>query len=290
MTSLYQQTRAPDEIIVIDGGSTDGTYEYLQEQADEKKIIVYRHPSNIAEARNFAVQKAHHDIILCTDAWCQVDQHRCAEIMHVYETTDEKVVGGKSGLIAHNTFQHNAKHRFVSPDPDFHFVSSRNISFYKQVRKEVGWYPEYLTKRGEDTYFNYKIEQAGYKIFYCAKAIVQWHMGKDYQSFYKMFRNYTQGDAEVFVIHHTIQSYTIRQSIVFSICCILLLLCIGIGWRYGILIILWAVLGIGLYKRSIGGFWFDLRFSMAKIIGTTIGFRKWIYQGYQIRKIMKKGK
>ncbi|MEI8092105.1 MAG: glycosyltransferase family 2 protein [bacterium] len=68
MTSLYQQTRAPDEIIVIDGGSTDGTYEYLQEQADEKKIIVYRHPSNIAEARNFAVQKAHHDIILCTDA------------------------------------------------------------------------------------------------------------------------------------------------------------------------------------------------------------------------------
>jgi len=33
LQSLYNQTRSPDEIIIIDGGSKDGTYEYLQEQS-----------------------------------------------------------------------------------------------------------------------------------------------------------------------------------------------------------------------------------------------------------------
>ena len=75
--SLYHQTRSPDEIIVIDGGSTDGTYEYLQQQEKEGKLQVHRYLSNIAQARNFAVQKAHHDIILCTDAGCKVDKYRC---------------------------------------------------------------------------------------------------------------------------------------------------------------------------------------------------------------------
>ena len=184
---------------------------------------MYKHLSNIAEARNVAIAKASHDIILCTDAGCKVDSHRCESLMHIYETTDEVVVGGKSELLGNNSFQKKAKHRFVSPDPNFHFVSSRNISFYKNVRKEVGGYPEYLTKRGEDTYFNYKIEQAEYKIFFCPQAIVQRNMGKTYYEFYKMYRNYTQGDAEVYMIHKVLQSGTCKQGILSTLIFLMLL-------------------------------------------------------------------
>jgi len=287
MTSLYEQSRSPDEIIIIDGWSTDGTYEYLLQQSEEKGIQVYKHISNIAQARNFAIQKAHHDIILCTDAGCKVDKHRCEEIMHIYETTDEMVVGGKSELLAQNTFQKYAKFRFVSPDPNFHFVSSRNISFYRKVREEVGGYPEYLTKRGEDTYFNWKIEHAGYTIFFCPKAIVSRHMGKDYKAFYTMYRNYTQGDAEILAIHHKVQSGSIKQALLGT--AILILLCaVNIVLPYWRISIPGIIFAIGIYKRSPWGFFFDLRFSIGKMLGTIYGFRKGILKWYKISKTLQK--
>lgn len=290
LQSIYEQTRHPNEIIVIDGGSTDGTYEYLQTQDKQGKLKAYRHPSNIAQARNFAIQKTKHEIILCTDAWCKVDKHRCEEIMHIYETTQELVVGGKSELLGENAFQKKAKLRFISADPNFHFISSRNISFHKRIREEVEWYPEYLTKRWEDTYFNYKIEQAGYKIFYCPTAIVSRHMGKDYKAFYTMYRNYTQGDAEVYMIHHIIQSGSYKQAILGTLVGGILLSCILYFPRYSGEIVLVSLVGIGLYKRSPGGFWFDLKFSIGKLLGTIIGFRKGIYTGYTIKKTIKKAK
>jgi GT2 family glycosyltransferase len=92
--------------------------------------------------------------------------------MHIYETTNEKVVGGKSEYLIKSNFQRLVAQRIVSPNPQDHFVSSRNISFYKSVWEAVDGYPEELTKRGEDTYFNRKIEKAGYNIYYCPAAIV----------------------------------------------------------------------------------------------------------------------
>lgn len=284
--SLYQQTRTPDEIIVIDGGSTDGTYEYLQRQQEEKKLHVYRHLSNIAEARNFAIQKAHHEIILCTDAGCKVDNHRCEELMKIYETTDAKLVGGKSEFIAHTLFQRHAKSLLLSKDPSFHFVSSRNISFYKQARKDAGEYPEYLTKRGEDTYFNYRLEQAGYPMVYCPQAIVARHMGKDFTAFYKMYRNYTQGDAEVWTIHHVVQSNSIKQGIIGTWALIILII-LSMSTSYGILLSLGILACMGIYKRSSGWYLFDLKFNITKTRGILYGFRRGIIVGYAIKKKMK---
>lgn len=58
--------------------------------------------------------------------------------MHIYETTDQKVVGGKSEYLIKGHFQRLVARRIVSLETKDHFVSSRNISFYKSVWEEVG--------------------------------------------------------------------------------------------------------------------------------------------------------
>lgn len=290
MDSLYQQTKKPDEIIIVDGASNDGTLEYLKNEEKQWKIVLFSFKCNVAEARNHAIKHAKNELILCTDAGCIVNKDRCEEIIKVYETTDNKVVWWKSDYVIKDEFQKKVKNRIISPDPNFSFVSSRNISFYKKVWEEVMWYPEYLTKSWEDTYFNYTIEQAWYKIYFCKKAIVKRWMRKNYKDYYEMYRNYTQWDIEVFIIHKVVQSDSIKQAGVFVIFWLFLLSLLFILKWYAIPAYLIIAVMLWLYKRSGGWFVFDLKFSLTKIAGTAVWFIKWVVTWFQIKKKLRKEK
>jgi glycosyltransferase involved in cell wall biosynthesis len=282
LTSIYNQSRKPDEIILVDGKSNDGTLEYLKNEEKKWKIKVFSFKCNVPEARNYAIKKTKNEIILCTDAWCIVDKNRSKEIMKIYETTDNKVVGWKSDYIIKSEFQKKVKNRIMPIRPEMGFISSRNISFYKKVWYNVWWYPENL-KWWEDTYFNYIIEKAGYKIFFCKTAIVKRCMWKNYKDFYKMYRNYTQWDTEAFIIYNVIQSPSIKQAVIFLLFGVFLIVLLFVLKWYSIIAYLIILLMIWLYKRSGGGFIFDLQFSLAKMTWMTVGFIKWIIKWLKIK-------
>ena len=288
LDSLYSQTRKPDEIIIVDWWSTDWTYEILKKEEKEWKIRLLRNTIrqwNIARSRNLAIKNSSYDLILCTDAWNQLNKDRCEAYLKVYETTDEKVVGWKSEFIADTKFQKNCIHRLTSKVPNF---PSRNVSFYKQARKDAGWYPEFLTLWAEDTYFNNRLKDAWYKFHYCKDAIVKWELRKNYYEIYKMYRNYTQWDAEVLVVKWKNQSISIRQSIIFLCFFICLFLSIFVLKWWFIPLVIFLLIGIWLYKRTPGWFWFDLWFSCAKILWMTVWFVKWIFSWIRIRYFLEK--
>ena len=60
----------PEEIVIADGGSEDGTLEELNSR--ERGLLLVRvfvaPGANIAAGRNIAVREARHDWIACTDA------------------------------------------------------------------------------------------------------------------------------------------------------------------------------------------------------------------------------
>ena len=290
LDSLYSQTRKPDEIIIVDWWSKDWTFEILQEEEKKWKIKLLRNPIrqwNIARSRNLAIKNSSYDLILCTDAGNQLNKDWCEAYLKVYETTDEKVVWWKSEFIATTKFQKNCIPRLTSKVPNF---PSRNVSFYKQARKDAWWYPEFLTLWAEDTYFNNRLKDAGYHFYYCKDAVVKWELRKNYYEIYKMYRNYTQWDAEVLVAKWKNQSISIKQSIIFVCFFLCLFLSIFIlKWWFIPVVILWLI-AIWLYKRTQWWFRFDLHFSCAKIVWMTVGFIKWIFSWLRIRMREKKKK
>ena len=68
LDSLSGQTRPPDEVLVCDGGSTDGTLALLEAEARLNLRIVQRPGANISEGRNASIAAATGEVIAVTDA------------------------------------------------------------------------------------------------------------------------------------------------------------------------------------------------------------------------------
>ncbi|HVM11013.1 MAG TPA: glycosyltransferase, partial [Actinomycetota bacterium] len=71
LDSVRSQTRAPDEVVIVDGGSTDGTLGILR--GAEGVRVIEAPGANIARGRNLAIEAASHDHIAVSDADCVLD-------------------------------------------------------------------------------------------------------------------------------------------------------------------------------------------------------------------------
>lgn len=236
---ILSQMVLPDEIIIVDGGSKDGTWEMLVEKSKQNNLIkVWQHPGNISSGRNFAISKAQGEMIVVTDAGCTYDINWFRKIV-------EPVLSGKSSFVAtgfgpwfklEDGLLVHLIASATTPAP-FEFrknwlPSSRSVAFKKEVWQKIGGYPEWIPLC-EDVIFDLKVRRAGVIPEFVREALVFWRPRTTLKKYFKQLFGYTRSDGHGKLWFH-------RQMIRYIACSvniILLYLSITVSWWFVLILL-----------------------------------------------------
>ena len=96
LSSLASQTRRPDEVVLVDAGSTDGTVERLRELArrDPRIRLNVIAGVNVPQGRNEAIRLAQGPLIAVTDAGTLLEPQWLERLLAPIEGHPEIAVSG----------------------------------------------------------------------------------------------------------------------------------------------------------------------------------------------------
>jgi len=229
LDSVKAQTLQPDEVVIVDGGSTDQTVSLI-EKHNEKNFyvkLIKGEKLNRPQGRNLAISMAKNEIIACSDVGCRLDERWLANITRPFQLNpDVDVVTGISIACPKTLFEHCNSYSIVtektSEDVTGWFrkihrliykrrfskemPSSRSVAFKKSMWERVGGYPEDLDG-GEDTYFNVRMKESGALFEIARDARVYWHPRSKLTSFVYQNFEYAREDGKggLFVSKHLIR-------------------------------------------------------------------------------------
>jgi len=197
LKSIIKQTRRPDEFVIVDGGSKDKTQEIVKKYARKHKWIhlIISEGANIAEGRNIAIENSRFETIACIDGGCVAEEDWLEKLIKPLNECDVSF-GTSVPLSKSGKQKYFGMVLYKDPskiNPRTFLPSARNIAFKKECWKKVGGFPEDVYT-GEDTLFDLKLREAGFKFCFVPDAIVHWRMRGSWRKFWKQMYNYGVGD------------------------------------------------------------------------------------------------
>jgi glycosyltransferase involved in cell wall biosynthesis len=206
LESIRRQTRQPDEIVIVDAGSSDGTIEKLRlaESAGTLPVRVIVVPgANISKGRNMAIAEASSDLIAATDAGTFLDEHWLERLLVPFADPSVDVSSGFYRPAGRNDFERVLASvivpRLSEIDPEEFLPSSRSVAFRRAAWRSVGGYPEWLLVV-EDLVFDMDLRKSGAKFVFAPDAIASWYPRPTLRSFFKQYRNYSRGDGHARIL------------------------------------------------------------------------------------------
>jgi glycosyltransferase involved in cell wall biosynthesis len=217
LDSIIRQTRLPDEIIFVDGGSTDQTVSILRDFASEHRLplqVITESGANISRGRNMAIAAAAGPIIASTDAGVRLDKHWLEELLKPFQSeSPAAVVSGFFTSDPQTAFE-VAMGATVLPqvseiNPATFLPSSRSIAFLKSSWAAAGCYPEWLDYC-EDLIFDFRLRDKVGPFAFAPNALVYFRPRSTLRAFFKQYYHYARGDgkADLWRKRHAIRYLT----------------------------------------------------------------------------------
>lgn len=213
LDSLLSQTKKADEVVIVDGGSTDSTVRIIknyQRGAEQIRLVIEK--GTIAHGRNVAVDNARFKIIAMVDAGCIAKEDWLEKIAKPFTRKGADVVAGFYLMTGDSPMQKAvAPFLGISPqryDRNSFLPSARSMAFTKTIWEKVGGFSEIFSRAGEDTHFNYKIVKKGGSMIRVKDAIVYWEVPHTFSENLKKFYYYAKGDAQSGILWQPIQGRT----------------------------------------------------------------------------------
>lgn len=217
--SFLRQSHPPDEVVFVDGGSSDSTVSILEEYARrDGRVRVFVAPGvNIARGRNLAIAQSQGEILAVTDGGCRPELSWLENL--VKPLLADAAIGAVAGfrrIDAANTFERFAGLLSTSSDPGNDFdrlFFGRSSAFRRGLWQEVGGYPEWLYT-GEDTLFALRAKSLGYSVAYAPNSVVNWRPRNNWLKLIKQYFLYGKGTGRIDRSDLSASMYHVRNHLI----------------------------------------------------------------------------
>ena len=201
LEALSQQIGDRQEIVVVDGGSTDNTLTVLRAAAARNPAIrIIESPgANISRGRNVGIESAGGRIIVLTDCGCSPCRQWMARITQPFdEDGSTEFVAGTYRIDAETLLERvvglaTMRGQLEPFDARTFNPSARSVAFTKDTWRRAGGFPEWLYT-AEDTLLDVKMRRMGVEWRFAAGAEVRWRPRGSIRAIAKQFYLYGRGD------------------------------------------------------------------------------------------------